>query len=264
MRLLVPPPFRGQGATPSSARRLPPLGRLPQWSSAAAHVYTSTTGRLRFNNMVVNGIACPPTTYTRLAALPSATTDVGLPALTWAAAHDIDDGLPTLLESATALRLEKLPLPGIVVSPFCDTPTRSSLPYAPSPRLHVFRSVPHLSPRGPTATATTAATRLLHVRKMTSSSATLHEPPPAPASQRKPQFHTTTCHTASASHTHGPPHPLPCSPQHLSNQIKVTLRLTVSQSVCLGVVTHLGHMTRNLFVYFNFEKVTVLSMGRPL
>jgi hypothetical protein len=46
-------------------------------------------------------------------------------------------------------------------------------------------------------------------------------------------------------------------------KVKVTLRLTVSQSVCLGVVPHLGHMTRNLFVYFNFEKVTVLSMWAP-
>jgi hypothetical protein len=178
MCLLVPPLFRGQGATTSSAWRLPPIGHLPQRSSAAAHVCTSTTGRLRFNNMVVNGIACPPTTYTRLAALPSSTTDVCLPALTWAAARDIADGLPTLLESATALRLEKLPLLGIMVSPFCDTPTRSSLPYAPSPlRLHVFRSVPHLSPRGSTATAMTAATHLLHVSKMTNSSATLHKLP---------------------------------------------------------------------------------------
>jgi hypothetical protein len=46
-------------------------------------------------------------------------------------------------------------------------------------------------------------------------------------------------------------------------KVKVTLRLTVSQSVCLGAVPHLGHMTSNLFDYFNFEKVTVLSMGAP-
>jgi hypothetical protein len=31
-------------------------------------------------------------------------------------------------------------------------------------------------------------------------------------------------------------------------KVKVTLRLTVSQSVCLGIVPHLGHMTRNLAV----------------
>jgi hypothetical protein len=30
-------------------------------------------------------------------------------------------------------------------------------------------------------------------------------------------------------------------------KVKVTLRLTVSQSVCLGVVPRLGHMTSNLF-----------------
>jgi hypothetical protein len=113
-------------------------------------------------------------------ALPSATTDVCLSALTWAAARDTDDDLPTLLESATALRLKKLPLPSIMVSTFCDTPTRSSLPYTPSPlRLHVFRSVPHLSPQGSTATAMTAATHLLHVRKMTNSSDTLHKPLPS-------------------------------------------------------------------------------------
>jgi hypothetical protein len=102
-------------------------------TTAAAHVLTSTTGHLRSSNMVVNGIACLPTTYTRLAALPSATTDVCLPASTWGATRDIDDRLPTLLESATAtaLRLEKLPLLGIMVSPFCDTPTRSPVRAAP-------------------------------------------------------------------------------------------------------------------------------------
>jgi hypothetical protein len=90
-----------------------------------------------------------------------------------------------------------------------------SLPYAPSPlRLHVFRSVPHLSPRGPTATAMTAATRLLHVRKTTSSSATLHELPHAPASQRNP---TPRHHLP---HRQCPPHLLPCSPQHLSSHLR--------------------------------------------
>jgi hypothetical protein len=48
-----------------------------------------------------------------------------------------------------------------------------------------------------------------------------------------------------------------------SGEAKVTLRLTVSQSVCLGVVPHLGHMTRNLFIYLNFKKVTVLSVWAP-
>jgi hypothetical protein len=49
--------------------------------------------------------------------------------------------------------------------------------------------------------------------------------------------------------------------------VKVILRLTVSQSVsqsvCLGVVPYLGHMTRNLFIGFNFKKVAVLSMWAP-
>jgi hypothetical protein len=46
-------------------------------------------------------------------------------------------------------------------------------------------------------------------------------------------------------------------------KVKVILRLTVSQSVCFGVVPHLGHMTRNLFIGFNFKKVAVLSMWAP-
>jgi hypothetical protein len=53
---------------------------------------------------------------------------------------------------------------------------------------------------------------------------------------------------------------------HLYTQqvkVKVILRLTVSQSVCLGVVPHLGHMTRNLFIGFDFKKVAVLSMWAP-
>jgi hypothetical protein len=41
---------------------------------------------------------------------------------------------------------------------------------------------------------------------------------------------------------------------------KVTLRLTASQSVGLGVVPHLGHMNINLFIYFSFRTVTVFFM----
>jgi hypothetical protein len=43
-------------------------------------------------------------------------------------------------------------------------------------------------------------------------------------------------------------------------RVRVTLRLTVSQSVCLGVEPHLGLMTRYLF----WMKVTVLSMWGAL
>jgi hypothetical protein len=56
----------------------------------------------------------------------------------------------------------------------------------------------------------------------------------------------------------------PCSSHFLSFQVKVkfevTLLLTVSQSVCLGVEPNLGLLTRDFFF-----KVTLLSfLGRPL
>jgi hypothetical protein len=45
------------------------------------------------------------------------------------------------------------------------------------------------------------------------------------------------------------------------SQVRVTLRLTVSQSVCLAVKPNLGLLTRDDFLY----KVTVLSfLGRTL
>jgi hypothetical protein len=44
-------------------------------------------------------------------------------------------------------------------------------------------------------------------------------------------------------------------------RVRVTLQLTVSQSVCLGVEPNLGLLARDFF----FFKVTVLSfLGRPL
>jgi hypothetical protein len=53
-----------------------------------------------------------------------------------------------------------------------------------------------------------------------------------------------------------------CLPQQLV-RVRVTLQLTVSQSVCLGVEPNLGLLTRD--IYFFFLKVTVLSyLGRPL
>jgi hypothetical protein len=46
-------------------------------------------------------------------------------------------------------------------------------------------------------------------------------------------------------------------------RVRVTLQLTVSQSVCLGVEPNLGILTRD--IYFFFLKITVLSyLGRPL
>jgi hypothetical protein len=57
------------------------------------------------------------------------------------AAQDGDDELRTLLGSTTALRLEKLPIPGTTVSIYCDTSAGGSRPYDPGPRwLQVFQS----------------------------------------------------------------------------------------------------------------------------
>jgi hypothetical protein len=51
------------------------------------------------------------------------------------------------------------------------------------------------------------------------------------------------------------------SPNLARVRVRVTLQLTVSQSVCLGVEPNLGLMTRDIF----FLKVTLLSyLGRPL
>jgi cleavage and polyadenylation specificity factor subunit 1 len=56
--------------------------------------------------------------------------------------QDGDDELRALLGSTTALRLEKLPIPGTTVSIYCDTSAGRSRPYVPAPlRLQVFQSV---------------------------------------------------------------------------------------------------------------------------
>jgi hypothetical protein len=44
-------------------------------------------------------------------------------------------------------------------------------------------------------------------------------------------------------------------------RVRVTLRLTVSQSVCLGVEPHLGHMTRNLFIDLIGESYSLVYGG---
>jgi hypothetical protein len=52
---------------------------------------------------------------------------------------------------------------------------------------------------------------------------------------------------------------LPC--HFYSVRVRVTLRLTVSQSVCLGVEPHLGLMTR---YWLCFESYSPVNWGRPL
>jgi hypothetical protein len=47
-------------------------------------------------------------------------------------------------------------------------------------------------------------------------------------------------------------------------RVRVTLQLTVSQSVCRGVEPNLGLLTRDLTSLFLFLKVTVLSFGGAL
>jgi transposase InsO family protein len=79
-----------------------------------------------------------------------------------ATAQDGDDELRTLLGSTTALRLEKLLIPGTTVSIYCDTSAGISQPYVPSPlRLQVFQSVHDLSQPGTKATAKLVAQRLV-------------------------------------------------------------------------------------------------------
>jgi cleavage and polyadenylation specificity factor subunit 1 len=66
-----------------------------------------------------------------------------------ATSQDDDDELRTLLGSTTALRLEKLPIPGAMVSIYCDTSARRSRQYVPGPlRLQVFQSIHDLSHPG--------------------------------------------------------------------------------------------------------------------
>jgi hypothetical protein len=55
--------------------------------------------------------------------------------------------------------------------------------------------------------------------------------------------------------------PIKCSKTRKSQKVKVTLRLTVSQSASLGVEPHLGLMTRYLLL---FESYGLVFVGRPL
>jgi cleavage and polyadenylation specificity factor subunit 1 len=79
-----------------------------------------------------------------------------------AALQNSDDELRTLLGSTTALRLEKLPIPGTTVSVYCDTSAGRSRPYAPAPlRLQVFQSVHELSHPGTRETAKLVSERFV-------------------------------------------------------------------------------------------------------
>jgi hypothetical protein len=78
------------------------------------------------------------------------------------ASQDSDDELQTLLQSNTALRLEKLPIPGTRVSVYCDNSAGRSRPYIPAPpRFQVFQSVHDLSHPGTKATAKLVALRFV-------------------------------------------------------------------------------------------------------
>jgi hypothetical protein len=79
-----------------------------------------------------------------------------------AAGQDNNDDLRTLLASSTALRLERLQVPGTAVSLYCDISTGKPRPYIPTPlRLRVFRSIHDLSHPGTKATAQLVAQRFV-------------------------------------------------------------------------------------------------------
>jgi hypothetical protein len=79
-----------------------------------------------------------------------------------AASQDGDHELRTLLWSTTALRLEKLPIPGTTVFIYCDKSAGRSRPYVPGPlRLQVFQYVHDLSHPGTKATAKLVAQRFV-------------------------------------------------------------------------------------------------------
>jgi hypothetical protein len=79
-----------------------------------------------------------------------------------AASQDSDEELHTLLESTTALQLEKLPIPGTTVSIYCDTSAgRSRLYVSASLRTQMFQSVHDLSYPGIKAMAKLVAQRFV-------------------------------------------------------------------------------------------------------
>jgi cleavage and polyadenylation specificity factor subunit 1 len=81
---------------------------------------------------------------------------------TLAAAQESDDELHILLETTNARRLEKIQIPGTTVSIDCDTSTRRTRPYVPTPlRFQVCQSVRDLSHPGTKAAAKIVAERFV-------------------------------------------------------------------------------------------------------
>jgi cleavage and polyadenylation specificity factor subunit 1 len=82
-----------------------------------------------------------------LSSVESVTAPPSFDAL--ATAQTSDDDLQTLLQSNTALRLEKQHIPGTTVSIYCDTSAGKPRPYIPTLlRLQVFQSVHNMSHPG--------------------------------------------------------------------------------------------------------------------
>jgi hypothetical protein len=81
-------------------------------------------------------------------------------------------------------------------------------------------------------------------------------------SYRRPDsFSGTVIQTARLLQSQSNRQATPSVEQTCRVRVRVTLRLTVSQSVWLGVEPHLGLMTRYLFL---FESYSPVHMGRPL
>jgi cleavage and polyadenylation specificity factor subunit 1 len=79
-----------------------------------------------------------------------------------AAAQDEDKELSSLLSGTTALRLQKINIPGTAVSLYCDTAGVKPRPYVPSPlRRQVFDSLHSLSHPGIKATAKLVSQRFV-------------------------------------------------------------------------------------------------------
>jgi hypothetical protein len=76
------------------------------------------------------------------------------------ASQDDGDEFRTLLESTTTLRFEKLPIPSITVSIYCDTSTGISSSYVPDPlQFQVFQSENDLSHPGTKVTVRKSVNR---------------------------------------------------------------------------------------------------------